>query len=169
MRRRKVSLMKKMTKLAILSLFLIAILVQGVPVNANSPQSMTIDYDFSSQVLSIDIAHSVSDVSSHYIYEIEVSKNSVGILTKTYATQNTTAGMSVTYSIPAVHGNVLSATAKCIQSGEITNQVTVVDPDNTDTTPTNGGETWMEITLFIGIAIVAIGVVAMIFALLRRR
>jgi hypothetical protein len=77
--------------------------------------------------------------------------------------------MSVTYSIPAVHGNVLSATAKCIQSGEITNQVTVVDPDNTDTTPTNGGETWMEITLFIGIAIVAIGVVAMIFALLRRR
>ena len=162
-------MMSKATKFVVLSLLAISIMLQGVPVSANSPQSMTIDYDFSSQVLSIDLVHPVSDVNSHYIYEIEVSKNSVVILTKAYSSQNTTAGMSVTYSITAVHGDVLSATARCIQSGSISNQVTVSDPTATSTDTTTDPETPIDSTLLIAVAVVVIGIVAVGFSFLRRR
>lgn len=155
--------------LVIFALLAIMILVRGTPVNANSPSSMNLSYDFSSQVLTIDVSHSVSDVNSHYIYQVVVEKNSVEVLTRDYTTQNSTSGMSATYNIAAAHGDVLSVTAKCIQSGQITREITVVDPENTDTTPTNGGGDWMNMTVLIAVAVVVIGILAVVFLFLRRR
>ncbi len=155
--------------LLLFSFLAIMILIQGAPVNAHTPGTMTLSYDYASQVLTVGVSHSVTDVNTHYIYQVVVEKNSVEVLTRDYTTQNTTSGMSATYAITATHDDVLRVTAKCIISGQVTNQVTVVDPENTDTTPTNGGGTPIDTALLIGIAIVAIGVVAAIFALMKRR
>lgn len=148
-------------------LFAIMILFQGTPVTAHSPNSMNLTYDFASQVLTVDVSHSVSDVNTHYIYQVVVEKNSVEVLTRDYTTQNSTSGMSATYNIAADHGDVLSVTAKCIQSGQITRQITVVDPTNTN--PTSDGGDWMDMMVLIAAAIVAIGVLAVVFVFLRRR
>ncbi|MGD9396581.1 MAG: hypothetical protein PVJ05_09160 [Candidatus Thorarchaeota archaeon] len=159
--------MKRRLTLIFGVLLAIMILFQGTPVTAHSPNSMDLSYDFTSQVLTIEVSHSVSDVNTHYIYQVVVEKNSVEVLTRDYTTQNSTSGMSATYTIAADHGDVLSVTAKCIQSGQLTRQITVVDPENTS--PTNGGGDWMNMTVLISVAIVVIGVLAMIFAFLKRR
>lgn len=161
--------MERRNTLFILCLISIVVLVQSNPVLANSPSSMDLSYDFTSQELTIDVIHPVADVNTHYIYEVEVSKNSVVVLTRSYTTQNSTSGMSAIYGIAADHGDEFSVIAKCIQSGSITRQVTVVDPENTEPTPTNGTGTPPDMTLLILLAIGIIAVVAVIFTLVRRR
>ena len=162
-------MMMRRKTVIIFSSLVIMILIQGTPVNAHSPNSMDLSYDYVSQDLTVEVSHSVSDVNSHYIYQVVIEKNSVEVLTRDYSTQNSTSGMSATYSIAAAHGDVLRVTAKCSQSGQITDETTVVDPENTNTTPTNGDGPWMDTTLLIAVAIVVIGVLAVVFAFLRRR
>jgi hypothetical protein len=71
----------------------------------------------------------------------------------------------------AVHGDILSVTATCSISGLTSDDVTVVDPSVTTTTttsPPNGG-TPLDMTLIIAVAVVAIGIIAIVFAFIRRR
>jgi hypothetical protein len=157
-------------KLLILGLFLAMMFIHVAPVNAHTPGPMTLDYDFGTQVLSVTISHSVADVNTHYIIQVVVEKNSVEVLTKDYTNQNTTSTFSATYALPATHGDVLSVTAICSVSGQATDEVTVVDPAVTTTTtpPPNGG-TPMDMTLIIAGAVITIGVIAVVFAVMRRR
>ena len=164
-----VLIMKRKMMLFCFSLLGIMILIQGTPVNAHNPSSMNLSYDFANQELTIVVTHNVPDVNSHYIIQVNIDKNSADFLTRDYTSQNTTSQMSAIYSISAVHGDVLDVQAICSVSGSVTNQITVVDPANTDTTPTNGGGTPMDMTLIIAVAVVAIGIAMVIFALLRRR
>lgn len=169
--------MKGKVKLIGFSFLVIMILIQGTPVNAHTPASVTLLYDFSSQVLTVQVSHSVADVNTHYIYQVVVEKNSVVVLTRDYTTQNTTSGMSATYNIPAAHNDVLKATAKCIISGQNSNQITVTDPASTstttttgpDTSPTNGEQAYLDLAMLVAVAIVVIGVVAVVFVFLKRR
>lgn len=162
-------IMKRRIMLFCFSFLAIMIFIQGTPVNAHTPGPMNLSYDFASQELTIVVTHNVPDVNSHYIIQVNVERNSVDFLTRDYTSQNTTSQMSAIYSIPAVHGDVLEVTAICSVSGSVTNQITVVDPENTDTIPTIGVPPPLDMVLIITVAIVAIGVVMVIFALLRRR
>jgi hypothetical protein len=168
--RMKVLMMRRSEAISIVSVLAIMILVPVNQVNAHAPTSMSLSYDYSDQELSVQVTHTVSDVNTHYIYQVVIEKNSVVVLTRDYTTQNTTSGMSATYSIAAIHGDALSVTAKCIQSGQITQQITVIDPEVT-TTPTtpNGGGFYLDLTVMIAVLIVAIGVVWTGFVFLRRR
>ncbi len=164
--------MLTMTRRVILlafSFLVIIILVQGIPVNAHTPGPISLSYDFESQELTVQVTHNVEDVNTHYIYQIVVEKNSVVALTRDYTTQNTTSGMSASYEIAAAHGDVLRVTAKCIISGQASNQITVIDPDSTETIPTNGGELLISPTMLIAVAVIAIGAVAVLVMLLRRQ
>ncbi|MFX1607108.1 MAG: hypothetical protein ACFFDD_14535 [Promethearchaeota archaeon] len=152
--------------LFVLGTFMALLVIQAVPVSAHTPGPMTLDYNFGTQVLSVQVTHSVTDVNTHYIYQVVVEKNSVVVLTRDYTTQNTTSGLSATYSIAGAHGDVLRVTAKCIISGQASDQITVVDPT---ATPINGGGTWLDMTLIIAVAVVAIGVIGIVFAFVRRR
>jgi hypothetical protein len=129
---------------------------------------MTLSYDFASQILTVDVVHDTVDVNSHYIQQVVILKNSASYLTRDYTSQNSTAGFTATYSVTAVHGDVISTTAHCIISGSIADDITVIDPAITTTTPPNGG-TPVDMTLIIAVAIVVIGIIAVVFALLRRR
>lgn len=162
-------IMKRRMLLFCFSFLVVVILIQGTPVNAHTPSSMNLSYDFASQELTIVVTHNVPDVNSHYIIQVNVEKNSIDFLTRDYTSQNTTSQMSAIYSIPAVHGDLLEVSAICSISGSVTDQITVVDPTNTDTTPTNGDGTPIDMVLIIAVVIVSIGVVMVIFAFLRRR
>lgn len=159
--------MKGKMKLVGFSFLMIMILIQGITVNAHTPASVNLSYDFSSQVLTVQVSHSVADVNTHYIYQVVVEKNSVVILTRDYTTQNTTSGMSATYNIPAAHNDVLRVTAKCIISGQNSNQITVADPASP--TPTNGGQFYLDMIVFIAVAVVAIVVILVVVLFLKRR
>ena len=144
--------------------FVLLLTLQPATVSAHAPSSMSVSYDFSAQVLSVDIAHTVSDVNTHYIEQVRIEKNSVEVLTRTYTSQNTTSSFSATYALPADHGDVFSVRADCVISGVAIGDVSVQDPSIT--TPIQPP---MNMTLIIAVAIVAIGAVAVVFAIIRRR
>ncbi|MHA1964890.1 MAG: hypothetical protein ACXACG_04090 [Candidatus Thorarchaeota archaeon] len=151
-------------KLAILSVFLALVFIQATPVSAHPPGPMTLDYDFSSQIFTVQITHSVTDVNSHFIAQVRIEKNSVEVLTRTYSSQNTTSGFSATYAIAAEHGDVLSVRADCSISGTTIGDISLIDP-SVPTTTASG----LPMEMIIAVAIIAIGAVAVVFALMRRR
>ncbi|MFW9794766.1 MAG: hypothetical protein ACFFEE_10715, partial [Candidatus Thorarchaeota archaeon] len=152
------------TRITFLSIFLVLIFLQAASVNAHPPGPMTLDYDFDTQILSIDITHVVDDVNTHHIAQVRIEKNSVEVLTRTYSTQNTTSGFSATFALPAAHGDVFSVRADCSISGNVIGDVNVQDPSIT--TPIG---TPMDMTMIVAVAIVAIGVIAVVFAFMKRR
>ncbi|TFH05494.1 MAG: hypothetical protein E4H14_12630 [Candidatus Thorarchaeota archaeon] len=90
---------------------------QPIGVQAHSPESMTLEYDWETQVLTVYIEHHVSDPLTHYISEITVYKNSGlnEVAYRDYENQTTTSGMSDTFEITTLHGDVLIVTASCIE------------------------------------------------------
>jgi hypothetical protein len=160
-----VLIVKRRTNLAILSFLTIAILVQGIPVSAHNPSANSISYHYINQQLSVTFNHDVTDVNTHYIHQVVVEVNSVVVLTRDYTSQNTTSSMSAVYNMTLVDGDNIRVTAKCVISGQYTQELelTTFNPTSTNTgTP-------IDSTLIIGIAIVVIGVVAVVVALVRRR
>jgi uncharacterized membrane protein len=139
------------------------ILVQGIPINAHSPSPNSISYSYVNQELSVTFNHAVTDVNTHYIYQVVVEVNSVEVLTRDYTSQNSTSEFSALYSLVAVEGDFIEVTAKCSISGQFTQEL-----DLTPYTPPGNG-TPIDTALLIAVAIGAIGIVAVVFALLRRR
>jgi len=173
---------KRLSYLSIL--FLSLLFLQAAPVNAHTPGSVTLDYDFGTQVLTVQVAHGVSNVDTHYIIQIIVEKNSVEFTTRDYTTQDTTVGMSDTFDVPAVHGDVISVRAFCNGIGDRTASVTVSDPSATttttttdSTTPTTGGSTTSptpptgmdSITVAILAAVIGVGIILLVVVFAKRR
>ncbi|MHA1864200.1 MAG: hypothetical protein ACTSWA_10570 [Candidatus Thorarchaeota archaeon] len=161
--------------LFLLGLFVTILLAgQLVTVDAHTPAQITLEYDFDLQELTVTVSHSVSDTNTHYIYEIIVEKNSALFTTESYTSQSSTSGMSDTISIPAVDGDVLSATAKCSISGQVSGQVTVVDPSistttSSSTTGTTSTGVPIQMTTIILVGVIILGIVATVVRILRRR
>ena len=141
---------------------MVMILVQGATVTAHSPQGNSISYDFEDQELSVTFNHVVSDVNTHYIYQVVVEINSVEVLTRDYTSQNSTTEFSAVYSLVAVEGDYIEVTAKCVISGQYT-QVLDLSPN----TPGNG--TPMFTLPFITVVVGALLVVAVVVVVVLRR
>jgi hypothetical protein len=121
-------------KLAFLALaFLCMAVVSVQPVEAHTPGSITLEYDYQAQVLTVTVTHSVDDVNAHYIYQISISKNAAPYTQQSYTSQDSTTGMSDTFSVEAEAGDVLSATAYCVISGQVTDEITVELPTTLST------------------------------------
>lgn len=159
--------------LFLVGLFVTVLLAgQSVIVDAHTPAQITLEYDFDLQELTVTVSHSVSDTNSHYIYEIVVEKNSALFTTESYTSQSSTSGMSDTINIPAVDGDVLSVTAKCSISGQVSGQVTVVDPTTSTTTSsstTGTTSTDLPMTTILLVGVVILAIVAVVLSLVRRR
>ena len=161
---------KKLSYLSIL--FLSLLFLQASPVNAHAPSSVTLDYDFGTQVLTVEVDHGVGDVNTHYIIQIVVEKNSVEFTTRDYTAQDTTSGMSDTFDVPTVDGDVLRVIATCNAIGQHANTITVSDPSITTTTTTTGtaSPTGMDTTtVAILAAIIGIGIILLVVASVKRR
>jgi hypothetical protein len=155
-------MMKKRMTIAIFSVLLVTILAQGTAITAHSPLPNSISYNYVDQELSVTFNHAVSDVNSHYIYQVVVEVNSVEVLTRDYTSQNTTSEFSAVYSIVAVEGDYIEVTAKCVVSGQYTQvlDLSPLDPGN--------GTPMFSIPL-IGIVVVGVLVVAVIVVVVLRR
>lgn len=133
--------MNKM-RLAYLSVLLLTVLfLQAAPVSAHAPAAIGLDYDFGTQVLTVDVSHGTTDPDNHYIIQIIVEKNSVEFMTKDYTSQPSTTSITDTFDVPAVDGDVLSVTAFCNLAGQHTESITVSDPSSTTTTTTTSTTT----------------------------
>ncbi len=170
-------------KTALLCVIFVSLLVvlKAAPVSAHAPGSVTLDYDFDTQVLTVQVAHSVANVNTHYIIQIIVLKNSIEFTTRAYSFQDSTSGMSDTFDVPAVDGDVLRVTAICNGFGEWVSTVTVSDPSITTTTTTSGttgttgtttptSPTGMDsTTVAIFAAGIGIGIILLVVVFVKRR
>lgn len=143
---------------------LLTMAISPVLVAAHTPASMTLDYDFGTQILTVTISHSVTDPSSHYIENITVYNNDVKVASRLYTSQASTTTASDTISITAANGDELRVWAECVQGGIVQETLTVSDATTTTTT-TNGD---FPTTLLILAGVVILLVVAVIAKIARR-
>ena len=171
---------KKLSYLGIL--FLSVLFLQAAPVNAHTPASIILDYDFGTQVLTVQVSHSVTDPNSHFVIQIVVEKNSVEFITRDFTSQPSTSGITETFDVPGVEGDVLRVTASCNFVGDAVDSITVSDPStttttttSTETTTTSGSTTsptppaGMDSTVVIIAVVGGIGVILVVVAGIRRR
>jgi len=126
----------------IIPLVMITLLLASfqMPVQAHSPSSMELEYDAEIDTLTVTVSHSVS--GDHRIAQIQVWKNDVSQVVRTYdPPQESTSGMDDTFTIDAVDGDVLRVTATCSVSGSITESLTVSISGTTTTTTTTTTDT----------------------------
>ena len=140
----------------------ISLCLQGFPVSAHEPIVQSISFRYASNELTVEVTHSVDNVSTHYIKQIVVEKNSVVVLTRDYTRQNTTSGMSAVFIVEAGIGDILEVTAKCSISGEASQDLNL---GNVYT----GDRTLPDETVFIISAVVILGILAVVFAFVKQR
>jgi hypothetical protein len=119
----------KLNKGILFSFLIIAALIPFVyNVQAHAPSGLVLEYNFSTQTLDVTVPHSVSDVNSHYIEEIIIWVNDVEDQTETYTSQTSTSEHQDSFSVTAVHGDVIKVQATCSISGSLTDDIVVADP-----------------------------------------
>lgn len=138
------------------------IFLQGTPVSAHAPFIHHIGYTYASHELTLDITHEVDNVTTHYIHQIVIEKNSEVVITRDYTSQNTTSGMTAVFIVEAGIGDILKATAKCVISGEDSEELNLGNVFTGDRTPP-------DTVVFIISAIVVVGILAVVFVFVKRR
>lgn len=172
MRSLVIDMTKTKTYILLGLILLVTVAYQPANVAAHPPGPITLAYDIDTEILTVTVTHVTADVNTHYVYEIVIEKNSVVFTTESYTSQSSASGMSDTFNVPAVNGDILKATAKCSVSGEGSQQMTVSDTTSTTTTTTTTTATtdpWFPMTMIILVAVIALGVIVVVVQLLRRR
>ncbi|MGZ3578108.1 MAG: hypothetical protein ACXU98_03735 [Syntrophales bacterium] len=92
---------------------------------ATSPQDVKLEYDASTQMLTVTITHPSSFPNYHYIKYVEIKKNGVDVMKNTYKNQPGQATFTHTYKVPAAEYEELEVTATCSMYGDKTVNLTV--------------------------------------------
>ena len=109
-------------------IFFISLFLPFGQVRAHDPYSMTLEYDMSSENLSVTISHQSEDFNTHYIYEVIVIVGAVQVYSQSYTSQPSN---TFTYDYYVSNGPlellyyVISVTARSTQGGVITQTITV--------------------------------------------
>jgi hypothetical protein len=108
-----------------LSVFFL-ISMQGVLFSsAHSPASVTASYNTTTQQLMVQISHSVSNPSTHYISTVEIRVNGLLNSTQSYSSQPSSTSFTYTYDLMAAPGDLITVTATCNQGGSRSASTTV--------------------------------------------
>jgi hypothetical protein len=116
---------KNKKKVIVCFVWLMILSGMAATVSANAPQSLSIEYNSETQILTVDIDHQVSDPTTHYIFQVVIKKNSETYNISTYTSQPSSTSFSYTYQVVAIQNDTLDVTASCIQGGSKTTQITV--------------------------------------------
>lgn len=134
-------------KLSIVSILTFLLIVGSVhsPVVATEPSDIVLTYDPGSQILAVNVSHSVANTKTHYIENIEIKNNDFSILNSSYSNQSYNWGMYDTFLVSTVVGDNLTITATCKRGHSLTQWLIVSSttstsssPTETTTQPTNG-------------------------------
>ncbi|MFW9789334.1 MAG: hypothetical protein ACFFE1_16805 [Candidatus Thorarchaeota archaeon] len=151
------------------SLIILTILSGAVhvnPVSASVPEDMQLVYDYGTQTLSVNVSHYTPNLKNHYIENIEVLKNGLSLLNRSYPNQTVNWGVYDTFSVSADVDDNLTVTAFCYKGQSLTRWLIVTstvatNPQSSDTTtttttePDGGPEPLAGGSLGTGIAIAA--------------
>jgi len=108
--------------------FLIATFLQiGFPLRAaaHGPKEVLLTYDAAAKTLTVQITHSSSSPTFHYIEKVEIKKGGKVISTTEYKNQPDKATFSYVYPIGADPGDILEAKASCSIFGSKSEKLTV--------------------------------------------
>jgi hypothetical protein len=108
--------------------FLLAAALQigfPLPAAANAPKEVLLTYDATARTLTVQITHSSSSPTFHYIEKVEIKKGGKTISTTEYTSQPDQATFSYLYPIEAAPGDVIEVKATCSILGSKTGKLTV--------------------------------------------
>jgi hypothetical protein len=144
------------------------------PVMATTPSNVDISYVYETSTLLVEIMHATTNMETHYIARIEVRVNSVLNQSRDYTSQPNLVGLSDSFSVPAVIGDVISATAICSVSGQLTDTITLTGPvvftttTTTTTTTSSGTPSGIDPMLLIVLGS-AVVVVVIVIVMMKRK
>jgi hypothetical protein len=121
---------KKKILLCIIFFITISISLTSFNVRANSPAAISLEYNTTTGVLSVEITHNIGsdDPNTHYIESVEIKVNDVIVNTTIYSSQPTSSTFTYQYNITAEVGDTIQVTAVCNIVGSITRSITVGSP-----------------------------------------
>ncbi|MFW9802839.1 MAG: hypothetical protein ACFFFC_09320 [Candidatus Thorarchaeota archaeon] len=125
-------------RLQVIAVFLLAAFTAafaGPPlVDAETPTKIVLRYNQGTQTLFVNVTHQVPNPGNHYIELIEVFKNSVFQLNRTYPDQQFNFGRNDTFSISASNGDNLTVIATCSRDDFLSKSIIVSDSTETPET-----------------------------------
>ncbi len=134
---------------------------------ATAPSDIQLVYDFGSQTLTMNVSHSTASTKNHFIETIEIRKNGISLLNRSYENQSFGWGMNDTFSVSTVVGDNLTATAVCNKGYSLTTWLIVTSTTATNTVPTDTTSTTDSPgTLLDAGPAIAMGVAVLIFFVL---
>ena len=92
---------------------------------ATSPQDVKLEYDASTQMLTVTITHPSAFPNYHYIKYVEIKRVRADVMKSTYENQPDMDTFTYTYKVPAAEGETLEVTATCSLYGYKTVNLTV--------------------------------------------
>lgn len=120
----------------ILLIMLLFVLYQPEPIAATPPSDISLEYDYDARVLKANVTHFVANVKTHYIELIEIMKNDVFYLNRTYANQSDAYGMYDTFDVQASHDDNLTLVATCKKGQFLASWIMISETTTTTTTTT---------------------------------
>jgi desulfoferrodoxin (superoxide reductase-like protein) len=120
--------MKLRKSLLIILLAVSTLVLITSTIQAHSPSTMNLQYDFASKTLDVTVTHDVADPNTHYIEEIKIWVNDILNQTRPYTSQDSNSQHQDTFTVPAVDGDVIKVQAICNIAGSVTDEITVLDP-----------------------------------------
>jgi hypothetical protein len=113
--------------ISVKGILLTTLLQLGLPFQAaaNAPKEVLLTYDSAAKRLTVQITHSSSSPTFHYIDKVEIKKGGKTISTTEYNSQPDQATFSYVYPIEAAPGDVLEAKVGCSIFGSKTEKLTV--------------------------------------------
>jgi len=132
------SLKKRIVCMAIVFALTVLTNTVGIPLGAaTEPSEIVLDYDSGSQTLAVNVSHSVANTKTHHVETIEVQKNSLSMLNRSYENQSFSWGMYDTFSVSASASDNLTVTVSCSRGDSLTASL-IVESSTTTTTPPTG-------------------------------
>ena len=115
---------------------LIVFALIALPAAAHPPSDIVLSYDPSTSNLNVTIAHSVRDPVTHYIDQVTIAVDGVGVLDLPYTSQPTNDTFAYTYSLAASEGETISVLGICNLGGDLTRTLVVGGATTRPTTMT---------------------------------
>ncbi|HYA13723.1 MAG TPA: hypothetical protein VEF33_05230 [Syntrophales bacterium] len=95
---------------------------------ATAPKDIKLEYDASTQTLTVTITHKSIATDFHYIKYVEIKKNGAEVSKNKYDSQPDPETFTYKYNVPAADGDTIEVTGTCSLFGSKTVTLTIGKP-----------------------------------------
>jgi hypothetical protein len=101
------------SRIVLMGSVLLAICLLVLPVSANPPSDISLNYDKATDQLSVTITHPIDDPTTHYIRNVKVTVNGRVAIDNDYKNQPAKDAFTYTYPVQVNPGDEVRVTATC--------------------------------------------------------